>query len=114
MLRDIYSQENFKLIKYHLIFTLYLRKEKWLFIGIYKPSSQNSQYFLNILADLLDFYSFQYDDKAVLGDVNWLGFNNLIMLDLLKDYDFTNLIKGDTCFKGDGCCIDSPSRHLPA
>ena len=25
-----------------------LRKEKWLFIGIYKPPSQNSQYFLNI------------------------------------------------------------------
>ena len=37
------------------------RKEKWLFIGIYKPPSQKSLYFLNILSDLLDLYSSQHD-----------------------------------------------------
>ena len=28
------------------------------------------------------------------------------MLDFLNDYDFTNLIRRITCFKGDGSCID--------
>ena len=69
-----------------------VRKERWLFIGIYKQSSQNSQYFLNILADLLDFYLMQYDNKVVLEAFN-LKPNNPILLDFLNDYDFTNLIK---------------------
>ena len=47
----------------------------WLFIGI---SSQNSQYIQqNILADSLDSYSMQYDNKVVLGDFN-LKSNNPI------------------------------------
>ena len=33
-------------------FEINLRKEKWLFVGIYKPPSQSNQYFLNILGDL--------------------------------------------------------------
>ena len=33
-------------------FEINLRKEKWLFVGIYKPTSQSNQYFLNILGDL--------------------------------------------------------------
>ena len=38
-------------------FEINLEKGKWLFIGIYKPPSQKSQYVLNISADSLDFYS---------------------------------------------------------
>ena len=82
-----------------------MRKKRWLFIGIYKQSSRNSQYFLNILADLLDFYLMQYDNKLVLEAFN-LKLNNPILLDFLNDYDFTNLIKRNICFKGDGSCID--------
>ena len=37
-------------------FEINLRKEKWLFVSIYKPPSQSNQYFLDILGDLLDFY----------------------------------------------------------
>ena len=33
-------------------FEINLGKEKWLFVGIYKPPSQRNQYFLNILGDL--------------------------------------------------------------
>ena len=55
---------------------------------VYKPPSHNSQYFLNILADLQDFYSVQYDNKVVLGDFN-LKLNNPITLDFLSEYDFT-------------------------
>ena len=60
-------------------FEIYLRKEKWLVICIYKPPLQNIQYFLNVLTDFLDFYSMQYDNKVVLGDFN-LKPNNPITL----------------------------------
>ena len=77
----------------------------WLFSDIFKQASQNSQYFLKILADLLDFYSMQYDNKVVLGDFN-LKPNKPITLVFLNDYDFKNLIKRNTCLTGDGYCID--------
>ena len=32
--------------------------------------------------------------------------NNPIIVDFLNDYDTTNLIKRNTCFKGDSSCID--------
>ena len=49
-------------------FELNLRKDKWLFVSIYKPPLQNNQYFVSILANLLDFYSNEYGNKVVLGD----------------------------------------------
>ena len=50
-------------------FELNLRKDKWLFVCIYKPPLQNNQYFVSILSDFLDFYSNECD-KVVLGDFN--------------------------------------------
>ena len=47
----------------------------------------------------------QYDNKLVLEAFN-LKLNNPILLNFLNDYDFTNLIKRNICFKGDGSCID--------
>ena len=47
-----------------IVFEINLRKEKWLLVGIYKPPSLNSQYFLDTLSDLLNFYSNHYDDKS--------------------------------------------------
>ena len=86
-------------------FEISLRKERWLFIGIYKPPSQNSTCLLNILPDSLNRYSMQYDRMVVLGDFS-LKPNNPIMLNILNDYGFTDLIKRNTCFKGDRSCID--------
>ena len=51
-------------------FELNLKKDKWLLVRIYKPTSQNNQYFVSILSDLLDFYSTEYDNKVVPGDLN--------------------------------------------
>ena len=53
-----------------IVFEINLRKEKWLFVGIYKPPSLNSQYFLETLCDLLDFCSNHYNNKVILGDFN--------------------------------------------
>ena len=51
-------------------FELNLRKDKWLFVCIYKLPLQNNQYFVSILSNLLDFYLNEYDNKLVLGDFN--------------------------------------------
>ena len=40
-----------------LVLEINLRKEKWLFLSICKPSSQNCQYFLDSLYNIIDFYS---------------------------------------------------------
>ena len=53
-----------------LVFEINLRKEKWFFLSIYKPSSQNCQYFLDSLHNIIDFYSGVYDNHIVLGDFN--------------------------------------------
>ena len=75
-----------------IVFEINLRKEKWLFVGIYKPPSLNSQYFLDTLSDLLDFYSNHYDNKVILGDFN-LKPTDPLMMTFLNEKDLINLIK---------------------
>ena len=88
-----------------IVFEINLRKEKWIFVAIYKPPSLNSQYFLDTLSDLLDFSSNHYDNKVILGDFNLKPTDPLIMT-FLNEHDLINLIKNSTCFKGEGSCID--------
>ena len=86
-------------------FELNLRKEKWLFVSIYKPPLQNNQYFVSILSDFLDFYSNEYYNKIVLGDFN-LEPSIPSMLYFMDSQNFVSLIKNETCFKGTVSCID--------
>ena len=51
-------------------FEINLRKEKWLFISVYKPLSLNNQYFWASSSELLDFYSSIHDNKVDFGDFN--------------------------------------------
>ena len=88
-----------------IVFEIHLRKEKWLFVGSYKPPSLNSQNFLDTLSDLLDFYSNHYDNKVILGDFN-LKPTDPLMMTFSNEHNLINLIKSDTCFKGEGSCID--------
>ena len=76
-------------------FELNLRKEKWLFVSIYKPPLQSNNYFLDTLNDLLDFYSGIYDNKVVFGDFN-LEPTNPVMINFMDSQNFTNLIKNNT------------------
>ena len=85
-------------------FELNLKKDKWLFVRIYKPPLQNNQYFVSILSDLLDFYSTEYDNKVVLGDLN-LELSSPSMLSFMDSQNFVNLIKSKIYFKGTGSCI---------
>ena len=80
-----------------IVFEINLRKKKWLFVGIYKPPLLNGQYFLDNLSDLPDFYPNHYDNKVIIGDFN---------LKPTDPLDLINLIKNNTCFRGEGSCID--------
>ena len=88
-----------------IVFEINLRKEKLLLIAIYKPPSLNSQFFLDTLSDLLDFYSNHYEKKVILRDFN-LKPTDPLMMTFLNEHDLINLIKNNTCFKGEGSCID--------
>ena len=86
-------------------FEINLRKEKCLFVSICKPPSQSNQYFLDILGDLLDFYSQDYDNKVIFGDFN-LEPSNPSIASFMNNQNLFNLVKSNTCFKGKGSSID--------
>ena len=86
-------------------FEINLRKEKWLVISIYRPPSQNSEFFLNQLKKLMDSFADKYDNYLIMGDFN-LEPKEASLMDFLSSNNLTNLIKSNTCFKGSGSCID--------
>ena len=89
-------------------FEVNLKKEKWLVTSIYKAPSQENKYFLWYLTDLLEFYSTRHEKVIVLGDFN-IEAENKAMKDFLQEHTFYNMMKQNTCFKGDGgSCIDLP------
>ena len=88
-----------------LVFEINLRKEKWFFLSIYKPPSQNCQYFLDSLHNIIDFYSGVYDNHIMLGDFN-IDPSHTQLSAFMEHYNYYNLIQNNTCFKGDGSCID--------
>ena len=86
-------------------FEINLRKEKWLVISIYRPPLQNSEYFLNSLTKIIDYFANSYDNHLILGDFN-LEPTDSALMGFLDSNSLTNLIKTNTCFKGKGSCID--------
>ena len=86
-------------------FEINLRKEKWLVISIYRPPSQNSEYFPNSLTKIIDYFANTYDNHLILGDFNLQPTDSALM-GFLDCTGLTNLIKTNNCFKGKGSCID--------
>ena len=82
-------------------FELNLRKEKWMFMCIYRPPKQNNQYFLENLSSIADHSSTIYDNYIFIRD-----FNMKPSCPALRSFNLFNLIKTDTCFNGKGRCID--------
>ena len=87
-----------------LVFQINLRKEKWFFLRICKPLSYNYRYFLDSLHNIIVFYSGIYDNCIVLGDFN-MDPSHTQLSAFMEHYNYYNLIKNNTCFKGDGSCI---------
>ena len=101
-LSDVKIPSNTQIIP----FEINIRKEKWLVASIYKAPSQENKYFLWYLTNLLEFYSTRYEKVIVLADFN-IKAENKGMKDFLQEDTFYNMMKQNTCFKGDGgLCID--------
>ena len=86
-------------------FELNLRKEKWMFMCIYTPSTQNKQYFLENLSMTVDHYWSIYDNHIIVGDFN-MEPNSPALISCMQSLNLFNIIKSNTCFKGNGTCID--------
>ena len=86
-------------------FELNLRKEKWMFMCIYRSPSQNKQYLLGMLSEIIDHFSSIYDNYIILGDFN-MEPSDSILKTFMQSHNLFNLIKSNTCFKGRGSCID--------
>ena len=63
----------------------------------------NCQYFLDSFLNIIDFYSGICDNHIVLGDFNM---DPSQLSAFMEQYNYYNLIKNSTCFKGDGSCIN--------
>ena len=86
-------------------FEINLRKEKWLVISIYRPPSQNSEYFLNNLTVMIDFFADTYDNYLIMGDFN-IEQSDPSLKAFLNSNNLYNLINSNTCIKGKGSCIE--------
>ena len=76
-----------------------------MFVCIYRPPKQDSQYFLENLSLIIDHYSSIYDNHIILGDFN-MEPKNPKLASFMHSFTLCNLIKSNTCFKGSGSCID--------
>ena len=65
----------------------------------------SSQYFLDPLSDIIDYYSNVYDNHIVIGDFN-LKPSQMYLKTFIETHNYFSLLKNNACFKGPGSCID--------
>lgn len=83
---------------------LRLANSKWLIVSIYRPPKQNFKYFLDILSDMLDFYS--YEKSVLIGDFNAEP-DHFALKSFLNAQVLHNHVNFKTCWKSkEGRCID--------
>ena len=88
------------------ILEINMHKKKWILFGIYRPPSQNVNYFFDEMGKAVDHYGNRYENFITLGDFNIE--EKLAEIKTFMDiYQLKNLIKEPTCFKSDNpTCID--------
>ena len=77
--------------------TLDLQSSKWLFVGCYKPPSQNEESFISNLSKTINAFSAKYDNIMYMGDFN-LTIKNKHLEDLLSLFNTKSLNSSPTCF----------------
>ena len=65
----------------------------------------NTQYFMDSLSDIIDFYSNVYGNHIMIGDFN-LEPSQMYLETFMETHNYFNLVKNNTFFKGLGPCID--------
>ena len=83
----------------------YRHQEKWLAISIYRPPSQDSEFFLNSLIITLDHFTKAYHNYLIMGDFN-LEPPDKRLGSFLNSNNLVDLVITNRCFKGTSSCID--------
>ena len=83
----------------------YRHLEKWLAISIYRPPSQDSEFFLNSLIITLDHFTKAYHNYLIMGDFN-LEPPDKRLGSFLNSNNLVDLVITNRCFKGTSSCID--------
>ena len=68
-------------------------------------TSQNSEYFLNELNKIIDYFSVSYDNHIIIGHFN-LEPSAVLSKHFMNSNALFNAIEVNTCFKSKGTCID--------
>ena len=91
--------------------TLDLQSSKWLFVGCYKPPSQNEESFISNLSKTINAFSTKYDNILLMGYFN-LTIVNKHLEGLLSLFNIKSLISSPTFFQSiNPTCIDLISTN---
>ena len=83
-----------------------IQSSNWLFVGCYKPPSQNEEFFISNLFKTINAPSAKYDNTLLMGDFN-LTIKNKHSEELLRLFNIKSLISSPTCFQSiSPTCID--------
>ena len=88
----------------NLFVEINLRSRKWLLSCSYNPKTNLIADHLHCIGRGIDFYSSNYDNFVVLGDLN-TEISNSFLEQFCASYNLKSLIKEPTCFKS----VDNPS-----
>ena len=75
-----------------------LQSFKWLFLGCYKPPSQNEEFYISNLSKAINEFPAKYDKILLMGDFN-LTTENKHLEELLRLFNIKSLISSPTCFQ---------------
>ena len=93
-----------------VLFEINLRKEKCLVISVYRPVSQNSEFFSKLINKYHRSFTKLFDNYIIIGDFN-LETSDTALKHFLDSNGLHNLINGHTSFKGKGPLIDLISTN---
>ena len=74
-------------------------------VCIYRPPAQNKQYFLENVSIIVDHYLSIYDNH-IIPEIFHMEPSSPILMSFIQCLNLFNIIKSNTCFKGNDTCID--------
>ena len=81
-----------------------MQSSKWLFVGCYKPASQNEDSLISNLSKTINAFSTKCENIVLMGDFN-LTTKNKHLEELLNLFNLRSLISSPVCFQSTSPCI---------
>ena len=84
-----------------------IRKEKWLFLGFYKPPKVKDKFLVECFENVYTMFNSEFKSMYFLGDGNInLNKKNAEFTNFMDVFGMSCVVKGPTCFKGTPSLID--------